>query len=79
MVILRGLNKSNPERSVGKNTKSKLEELLNPDGKGTNAVTPVIAIDCEMVGVGLKNESALARVSVVNFYGVVCFFNYVWL
>lgn len=70
--MYRGLSKTNPEKSVGKNTKSRLEELLNPDGKGTNAVTPVIAIDCEMVGVGLKNESALARVSVVNFYGVVC-------
>lgn len=29
-----------------------------------------IAIDCEFVGVG-TNESALARVSLVNFYGVV--------
>ena len=71
--------KSNPEKSVGKNTKSKLEELLNPDGKGTNAVTPVIAIDCEMVGVGLKNESALARVSIVNFYGAVCSFILLWI
>ena len=70
------MSKSNPEKSVGKNTKSKLEELLNPDGKGTNAVTPVIAIDCEMVGVGLKNESALARVSIVNFYGAVWNFEY---
>lgn len=31
-----------------------------------------IAIDCEMVGVGIEgSESSLARVSVVNYYGVV--------
>jgi RNA exonuclease 4 len=31
-----------------------------------------IAIDCEMVGVGIDGtESSLARVSVVNFYGTV--------
>ena len=31
-----------------------------------------IAIDCEMVGVGIGgSESSLARVSVVNYYGVV--------
>ena len=28
-----------------------------------------IAIDCEMVGVGSDNESALARVSIVNYHG----------
>lgn len=31
-----------------------------------------IAIDCEMVGVGIEaQESSLARVSIVNYYGVV--------
>lgn len=31
-----------------------------------------LAIDCEMVGVGLDgSESSLARVSVVNYYGAV--------
>jgi RNA exonuclease 4 len=30
-----------------------------------------ISIDCEMVGVGYKGqESALARVSIVNYYGM---------
>lgn len=29
-----------------------------------------LCIDCEFVGVGLDNRSALARVSIVNFYGV---------
>lgn len=31
--------------------------------------TAIIAMDCEMVGVGPSNESALARVSIVNMYG----------
>ena len=31
-----------------------------------------VAIDCEMVGVGINGaESSLARMSVVNYYGVV--------
>lgn len=30
-----------------------------------------IAMDCEFVGVGVDNRSALARVSIVNFYGVI--------
>lgn len=31
-----------------------------------------LALDCEMVGVGIDGvESSLARVSLVNFYGVV--------
>lgn len=29
-----------------------------------------VAIDCEFVGVAPRQESALARVSVVNYYGV---------
>jgi RNA exonuclease 4 len=33
---------------------------------------PYIALDCEMVGVGpMGRESTLARVSVVNYFGVV--------
>jgi RNA exonuclease 4 len=31
-----------------------------------------LAIDCEMVGIGIDgSESSLARVSIVNWYGVV--------
>lgn len=44
---------------------------LNPDGRGTKGITSVVAMDCEMVGVGDERESALARVSIVNFYGIV--------
>jgi len=37
-----------------------------------------VAIDCEMVGVGYKgDESALARVSLVNYYGVKLLDKYV--
>ena len=37
-----------------------------------------IAIDCEMVGVGYEgNESALARISIVNYYGVTLMDKYV--
>ena len=75
----RALELANPEKSVGKKTKSNLADLLNPDGQGTNAITPVIAIDCEMVGVGLKKESALARVSIVNYYGVVWYFHSIFM
>lgn len=41
---------------------------------GSNSRRPgkYVAVDCEMVGVGLDgSESALARVSLVNFHGVV--------
>ena len=62
---------ANPVVSVSTKTKTKLSDLLNPDGKGTHANTPVIAMDCEMVGIGNGDESALARVSLVNYYGFV--------
>lgn len=50
--------------------KSGLEELLHEGGKDDKSVTPVIALDCEMVEV-VGGESALGRVSVVNYYGYV--------
>ena len=38
----------------------------------THRVGKYLAIDCEMVGVGLYgSESSLARVSLVNYYGAV--------
>ena len=37
-----------------------------------------VAIDCEMVGVGyMGHESALARVSIVNYYGETLIDKYV--
>ncbi|PSK37664.1 hypothetical protein C7M61_003371 [Candidozyma pseudohaemuli] len=35
------------------------------------AVGKFVAIDCEFVGIGDNDESALARVSIVNYYGVL--------
>ena len=40
-------------------------------------LTPTIAIDCEMVGVGVSKRSALARVSIVNQFGYCIYDKYV--
>jgi len=43
-----------------------------------NRIGRYVAIDCEMVGVGLDGiESALARVTIVNYYGVIILDKYV--
>ena len=70
-IIVRRLREENPEKSVSQKTLVNLEALLNPDGSGTTSDTPVVALDCEMVGVGPNKESALARISIVNYYGAV--------
>ncbi|KAK2958032.1 putative RNA exonuclease 4 [Blattamonas nauphoetae] len=45
---------------------------------GTPDITPCIAIDCEMVGVGRNGkQDALARVSIVNYYGSVILDSYI--
>lgn len=36
-----------------------------------------LAIDCEFVGIGANDQSALARVSIVNYFGVVLLDTYV--
>lgn len=42
-------------------------------------VTPIVAVDCEMVGVGHKGtEDALARCSIVNYYGHVLLDTFVY-
>lgn len=59
-----------------------LDRVVNAGGEAVTAseehlvkanspsgLTPVIAIDCEMVGVGASKRSALARVSIVNQFG----------
>ncbi|CAG8489475.1 16427_t:CDS:2 [Acaulospora colombiana] len=51
-------------------------ERLTPRNK--TKIGKYIAIDCEMVGVGPNGESsALARVTIVNYYGVVILDKYV--
>lgn len=47
------------------------ESIFKPDPEGQPGETPVVALDCEMVGTGKDDYSALARVSIVNFYGYV--------
>ncbi|KAK8803131.1 hypothetical protein WA588_002287, partial [Blastocystis sp. NMH] len=67
----------NREKSVSVSSKKSLEDLLDPDGKGSKGNTPVIGLDCEMVGIGSGEESALARVSIVNYYGYVLYDSFV--
>ena len=69
-IDVRGSKDLVGERSKKEVKKSSLEELLNEGGKGDMSVTPVIGVDCEMVEV-VGGESALGRVSVVNYYGYV--------
>lgn len=48
-----------------------------PDGQ-KNAITSIVAADCEFVGVGADGKvNALARASVVNYYGQVIYDKYV--
>ncbi len=56
-------------------TLEKVKEVANKDAE----LTSVLAIDCEMVdiGVGSKDCSALARVSVVNYRGECVYDSYV--
>ena len=68
LIDIRGFKSSNGLSVVRK--KSSLEELLNKEGKEDNSITPVIGLDCEMVEV-VGGESALARISIVNYYGSV--------
>ena len=70
IIDIRGFKSSNGLSDVRKNKKSSLEELLNKEGKEDNSITPVIGLDCEMVEV-VGGESALARISIVNYYGSV--------
>ncbi|KAA1114757.1 3'-5' exonuclease [Puccinia graminis f. sp. tritici] len=65
-------------------TSQKLLDILqkNPTQQATKKQTEVgkyLAIDCEMVGVGPRGneQSALARVSIVNYYGNVVLDTYV--
>ncbi len=70
VIDVRGSKGLFEERSVKERKKSSLEELLSEGGKDDMSVTPVIGVDCEMVEV-VGGESALGRVSVVNYYGYV--------
>lgn len=58
--------------SIGKGTR----RVIVPDHRKLS-IGKFIAMDCEFVGVGEKDRSALARVSIVNMYGVVILDEYV--
>lgn len=47
------------------------DRIVSLNDKKKMVAGKYIAIDCEFVGVGKDDRSALARVSLVNFYGVV--------
>ncbi|KAF9425470.1 3'-5' exonuclease [Entomortierella beljakovae] len=62
------ISKEDLEKAYGKSGKN-LD--YDPTDTGKHKIGKYIGIDCEMVGVGPEGvQSALARVSLVNFYGV---------
>ncbi|KAG0269136.1 3'-5' exonuclease [Actinomortierella ambigua] len=61
------ISKEDLEKAYGKSKKSEYD----PTETAKHKIGKYIGIDCEMVGVGPEGiQSALARVSLVNFYGV---------
>lgn len=59
-------------RSENTELKLKLSSAALQKGSRINKIGKYIAIDCEFVGVGINGtDSALARVSLVNFFGHV--------
>ncbi|KAF9119708.1 3'-5' exonuclease [Mortierella sp. 14UC] len=62
------ISKDDLEKAYGKAGK-KLD--YDPTDTGKHKIGKYVGIDCEMVGVGPEGtQSALARVSIVNYYGV---------
>ncbi|KAF8925019.1 ribonuclease H-like domain-containing protein [Dissophora ornata] len=56
------------EKAYGKSGK---KQEYDPTDTGKHKIGKYVGIDCEMVGVGPEGiQSALARVSIVNYYGV---------
>jgi len=69
-------DKKNKKESKNKNKNKKDEDekpsLIESDSTSKKRIGKYVAMDCEMVGVGPEGkESALARVSIVNYYGNV--------
>lgn len=72
----KGISKIRPETILKSQVASYLTKLLLgeklPSDKGVLSAGKILALDCEMVGVGNKgNINALARISIVNFYGTI--------
>jgi RNA exonuclease 4 len=70
------LAKTPSKGSIGKKTTSK---LMKGNSKSTKPKRhkKVVALDCEMVGVGPMKVSVLARVSIVNYQGKCVFDSFV--
>ena len=67
--------------AFGRNTEaatssSNLVSTYLLDATQSDDVTQVVAMDCEMVGVGFKQISAVARCTVVNYYGQIIYDEY---
>jgi len=61
-----------PEKSVKHVTLSKYQYSLQPESNTFKGITPIVALDCEMVMVA-GNIHELARCSIVNYNGHVLF------
>ena len=57
-------------KQEGNDERPLVDQIFKPGPKAPQEVTKVVAVDCEMVEVDRWSEG-LARVSIVNFYGVV--------
>lgn len=57
--------------------KLSLDIVANSQKQVIDRETNVVAIDCEMVGVGSQNKSALARCSIVDYDGNVVFDSFI--
>ncbi|RAL12155.1 Nop53-domain-containing protein [Aspergillus homomorphus CBS 101889] len=73
--VLKSTSQRNPTTAVAESKTSKINEGRSP----TAELGKYVAMDCEMVGVGPdpENDSALARVSIVNFNGEQIYDSYV--
>ena len=64
------------KKASQKTTASSSSSLVSTyllDAVRTKEITDTVAMDCEMVGVGFKQLSAVARCTIVNYYGQVLY------
>lgn len=71
---------SSPPSSPSQAPRMKNGLTIAPDKSNVNIANQVVALDCEMVGVGPQGKiSVLARVSVVDYYGNSLFDSFVYV
>ncbi|KAI6247913.1 RNA exonuclease 4 [Erysiphe necator] len=56
---------------------TEISDVINEGLRDKVEIGKYVGIDCEMVGVGKKDRSVLARVSVVNFHGIQVYDSFV--